>query len=276
MKIIENFDTHVDYGLFQNCQKKFHNALNCIECCQKPYYDYDAQTNIDYTCPQKRKIYVARYAPTYISEVEEALKRTENEFIRYIFQKKELNVASIGGGPGTDIAAFNKWLSTQPTWLYDFNLKDIRYLRVDIHKQWDDVSHLLIQLYQIQNVSYDFKKIICDISNNPVNSKTFANFDVVILSYIISEIDNKKITNLARHVSQILSKKTLIVVNDINHVNVINKINNFLDDLGVMNPMSYKFTSSGWCGEIYPDEIKNKAHPKLSKNSVVYNVLIER
>ena len=274
MKIIENFDTHIDYGLFQNCQKKFHNALNCIECCQKPYYDSDAQTNIDYTCPQKRKIYVTRYAPTYISEVEEALRRTENEFIRYIFQKKELNVASIGGGPGTDIAAFNKWLSTQPTWHYDFNLKDIRYLRVDVHEQWNDVSHLLIHLHKMQNVSYAFYKRILDISNNPLKSTIFESFDVIILSYFISEIDENNIHKLANHVSHLLSIKTLVVVNDINYANVIKKINSFLDDLGVMNPMSYKFTSSGWCGEIYPDEIKNKSHPKLSKNSVIYNVLI--
>ena len=273
MNIIEDFNKQIDYGLHQNCENKFYNAANCIQCLSNPYY---AQMNIDYTCPQKRKIYVMKYAPVHIKEIFNALSTTSIEFKKYIFNKNNLNIASIGGGPGTDIAAFNKWLSTQLTFLYDFNLKDIWYLNVDIYEQWKDISNFLIPLYERQDIKYHFNEIICDISNNPVNTITFDNFDIIILSYIISEVDKNNIKNLARHVSQILSNKTLVIINDINLPEVINKIDSFLCELGVSEPKSYHGITSNHCDESYSSEIKERVQPKLTTSSVFYNVLIER
>lgn len=271
MNVIEAFHEQIDYDFYRGCNEIFHNAANCIQCCSNPYYE---STQIDYSCPQKRKIYVLRYAPAYISEIFDALKYTSKEFIDYILEADELKVASIGGGPGTDIAAFNKWLG-----IYDYdisNLKKIRYLRVDIHEQWDDVSPELINLYKIENINYEYKKIVRNVSIEPVKSSSFDNFDVIMLSYVISEIDEAYIYNLAEHVSQIMSDSTLVIINDRPQDQVLMKIEKFFEHIGCLNPTRIQPEYRDHCGVTYPDDIYNQAQPTIFKKSMRYNALVKR
>jgi len=272
MNVIEDFHKQINYDLYIDCNEKFYNAENCIECCSKPYYE---RIQIDYTCPQKRKIYVARYAPTHISEISEALSKTPTKLINDIFRKNVLTVASIGGGPGTDIAAFNNWLYHSSHSFESFNLQTVRYLRLDIHEHWNDISIELINLDKIKEIKYKFCREIIDISAEPINPQFHDRFDVIILSYIFSEIDENKIKYFAKNVFQMLSEKTLIIVNDRAEPKVEYTINQFFSNLGI-NAMDKKYRTSGHCGFSYPDDIRDKVQPKLSKNSVIYNILIQK
>lgn len=72
MELVEKYHSLIDYDAYNKCDDKYQGANNCIRCCSDPYYK---ETKIDYTCPQKRKLYVVRYAPAYIREIESALKK---------------------------------------------------------------------------------------------------------------------------------------------------------------------------------------------------------
>ncbi len=271
MDIVKKLHGQIDYDAYRNCKDRHHSAGDCIECCKKPYFE---QTNIDYTCEQKRKIYIVRYVPAYISEVSSVLAVTPKEFLEDICQKEEITVASIGGGPGTDIAAFNKWISRKVEW--GDALERVRYLRIDNHQQWVDVSPELIHLYKSDDIDFDFWKINRDVSKTSVNAKNFKKFDVVMLSYIISEIESQKIKRLAKNVLKVISERTLVIINDRPQKEVIEKIARFLNEIGAKEPMVIEPLDRDHCGESYPDEIYERVQPTIFRKSIRYNILVSR
>lgn len=270
MDIVKIFHKKIDYNAHKTCDVKHPTANDCIECCSKPYFE---QVNIDYTCAQKRKIYVARYAPTYISEIYSAFSLTPRDFVEELSKKSKIKVASIGGGPGTDIAGFKKWISTRIDENHDID--KIQFLRVDIHEDWDDISPELIKLYDSPGVNFEYKKIVMDITKKPINVKGFKSFDVIMMSYILSEINTKDIDNFAKHISDIISDKTLLIVNDRPQDEVIKKINQLIKAISGKKPKVINPTDRDHCGESYPDEIFGKVGATIFRKSIRYNVLIE-
>jgi len=271
MDVVRKFHKKMDYDAHKSCDVKYPTANNCIECCSKPYFE---QVNIDYTCAQKRKIYVARYAPAYISEVYSALSVTPRNYAKELSKKSKLKVASIGGGPGTDIAGFKKWILTDVDESNDID--KIKFLRVDIHKDWDDVSPKLINLYDSTNIKYKYKKVVRDITQKPMNLECFKSFDVIMMSYILSEIDSNVIDKVAKHISEVISDKTLLVINDRPQNEVIQKIDQFIEAVGGKNPKIVKPTERDYCAEEYPDDIFEKVGATIFRKSIRYNVLIEK
>lgn len=279
MNVVEDFHDEIDYERYKNCNDKYPGAHNCVTCCSNPYYRPVSIDGIpiDYRCSQKRKLYIVRYAPAYISEVYDALVYTSRAFRTEILQKETLNVASIGGGPGTDIAAFNKWLLSNCSHLGGGgSLKGVRYLGVDIHEEWGDVSVELVNLHKLNSINYEFKQVKINVSDTPIIMEEFKSFDVIILSYVISEIHEGKIKNLAKHVFEVMSEKTLIIINDRAEEGVLKKIDLFLNGIGCVNPKKINPTKREHCGEIYPDDIKNRAGVTLFKKSVRYNAVVEK
>ncbi|NJA08152.1 hypothetical protein HC024_20805 [Methylococcaceae bacterium WWC4] len=270
MDVVKKLHSQIEYEAYKRCGIKHQTANDCIECCSKPYFE---QIAIDYTCPQKRKIYVARYAPAYISEIYSALVRTPKKFICAMLEKTEINVASIGGGPGTDIAAFKKWISTKIE--DNDSLEKVRFLRVDINEDWDDISPKLINLYETSHIEFEYKKIVKDIYKQPINANSFNSFDVIILSYVISEMNQDEIYLVAKHISEVISEKTLVVVNDRPQNLVKQKIDTLIEMIGgeakIIDP-----SERDHCGEFYPDEIYNMVGPTIFRKSIRYNVLVER
>ncbi|MEH6800562.1 MAG: class I SAM-dependent methyltransferase [Halopseudomonas sabulinigri] len=271
MDVVRKFHKKIDYDAHKSCEVKYPTANDCIECCSKPYFE---QVNIDYSCAQKRKIYVARYAPAYISEVRSAFNVTPRDYAEELSRKSMIKVASIGGGPGTDIAGFKKWVLTNLD--EDNDIEKIKFLRVDIHEDWDDVSPELISLYDAPDIEYEYKKIVCDITQEPINSQSFKSFDVIMMSYILSEIDSEDIRKVAKNISKVISGKTLLVINDRPQDVVIQKIDQFITAVGGGNQKIVEPTERDHCGESYPDEIFGKVGATIFRKSIRYNVLIEK
>ncbi|UTW11745.1 hypothetical protein [Marinobacterium rhizophilum] len=271
MDVVKKFHKKIDYDAHKSCDVKYPTANDCIECCSKPYFE---QVNIDYTCAQKRKIYVARYAPTYISEVHSAFRVTPRDYAEELSKKSRIKVASIGGGPGTDIAGFKKWILRNID--EDNDIDKIKFLRVDIHEDWDDVSPELIKLYDSPGIEYKYKKVVRDITQKPINTQSFKSFDVIMMSYILSEINSNDIEKVAKHISEVISDKTLLVINDRPQDVVIRKIDQFISAVGGKNPKIVEPTERDHCGETYPDEIFGKVGATIFRKSIRYNVLIEK
>lgn len=269
MKVVDEFHKEIDFDAHKSCDAKHSTANNCIECCSNPYFE---QIEIDYSCPQKRKIYVARYAPAYISEIFHALSATKRDHSEELFNKPEINVASIGGGPGTDVAAFKKWLSN---YMEDHHkVEKVNFLRVDINEDWSDVSKDIVNLYNHKDVNFEFKKIVQDVTERPIKSKSFDYFDVILLSYVISEINGKDVDRMAAHISALISDKALVVVNDRPEQGVIDKIDHFIEEMGGKSPRVIEPRSREHCGETYLEKIYDDVKPRIFRNSIRYNILI--
>lgn len=183
-------------------------------------------------------------------------------------------MASIGGGPGTDIAGFKKWVLTDID--EDNDIDEINFLRVDIHEDWDDVSSKLINLYDSPDIEFKYNKIVRDITQKPINTPSFKSFDVIMMSYILSEINSKDIEKVANHISEVISDKTLLVINDRRQEVVIQKIDQLITAIGGKKPKIVEPTARDHCGESYPDEIFGKVGATIFRKSIRYNVLIEK
>jgi hypothetical protein len=272
MEEVEVFHKQIDYEAYKDCKNKHNTANNCIECCSNPYFD---GIEIDYTCLQKRKLYVVRYLPAYMSEVYSILSYIDNfDFFEHIRQKKEISVVSIGGGPGTDIVAFNKWLSNLIR--DDDAIEKVNYLRLDIHDDWDNIAPQLIHNYQSEKLEFNFRKIKRNIAEYPTNlGNNFKNCDVVILSYLLSEINSQNIDKVASNISRMLSSYSLVVINDRPQKEVIKKIEIVSNKIGG-NIFTIKPSYGDHCGETYPDNIYNIAEPKILKKSIRYSIVVKK
>lgn len=269
MDVVNKFHQEIDYEAHQNCKLKHHTASNCIECCSQPYYE---GTEVDYSCEQKRKLYVVRYAPAYASEVYNALSKTPRRSMEELYNKPIINIASLGGGPGTDIAACKRWLSNNLE--HEDRTHEARFLRVDINNDWAKISPELIKLYDSEDLDYHYARITADLSKDPINSLSFDSFDIILISYLISELNPADIINLAKSVLERIKEKAIIIINDRRQEAVIEKIESFIKEVnGSVNSLTEPHERDH-CGESYPDEIFNAAGVTIFKKSIRYNVSV--
>lgn len=149
----------------------------------------------------------------------------------------------------------------------------VNFLIVDIHEEWEDVLCDLKELYKPDKVNYSYSRILQDISSDETISTQ--NFDVILLSYVISEIDLGKIEVVAKRLREISSEKTLFIINDRNQYAVTQKIQSLISQLGVRSNEITTATENSHCGESYPDNIFSSAGPTVYMNSKWYNFLVE-
>lgn len=266
MDVVKKYHSEIDYGAHRNCATKHPGASNCIECCQKPYFD---QIEIDYSCPQKRKLYVVRYAPAYSKEIYKALSLTPRDHRNTIFQKPELNIVSIGGGPGTDIAAFNKWISTRVD--EDDEIRSINFIRLDIESGWRGIAKDLIHLHELEHIDYNYSYQTLDISDNAPNLSPTYKADIILVSYLISELQDNDVVSFADNIREIISEDTLVIINDRPQPEVISNIELFLEEIGCKKDDIIQSDEKEHCGVFYPDEIFEAAAVTIYCKSIRYN-----
>lgn len=102
-KIIQEFYDEVDFDAVKSCNTS--KKSSCVDCHSDSYFE---STEIDYSCLNKRKLYVVRYLPVHTHEILSALNLIPADSVNELLSKKKLNVACLGGGPGTDNLAFRK------------------------------------------------------------------------------------------------------------------------------------------------------------------------
>jgi hypothetical protein len=255
MDVVANFYEKIDLNAFQNCIKRHPNASNCIECCREEYFNDDIE--IDYSCANKRLIYVVRYLPVHHSEIYDAITLIPNNIKYQLLDKESIKVLSIGGGPGTDVSAFNRWIKENQS-----NLRRLKYIRIDKQTGWDDTSQNIIRLCQPDGVRIECENEHFDVTSVSFNSSQLGEFDVVILSYIISEIPSDKINQLAINIKSKLNRQSVIIINDRNENNVRDKMNKLCILLDIFIPIIKEPKENDYCGFTYPDEIWERLAPK--------------
>lgn len=235
----------------------------------------------DYKCNFLRSAYVLRYFCVHKAEMKKLLglnyKRIQNHLS--LDSKDSITVVSLGAGPGTDFFAFIEWLD-------DYSMIDthptVKFLRIDKEDDWVN------QLADIKNI-YDptikklfskahFMKNITDILTLPEKNKE--EYDILSLSYILSEIKDSAVNLIWNNLRGRLSRKCIILLNDRPEAAVTNKYDKFKSLIKKDFPRSefidYSFSSflnygikrdDTHCDENYPEDYRQMFKAKLNCTS---------
>lgn len=257
--LITKIYEEIDFDEIENCTSI---KDNCVECCRSEYFESES---IDYSCENKRKIYVVRYLPVHCKEVRLGLDLLNEGEKTEILNAEHLKVTCIGGGPGTDIMAFNYWLNYNVLFS-EGNLKSIDFIRVDKCTLWDSISPKVIHSNKPSNLKVDFKKRHFDITqpNLSISHKS----DLVILSYIVSEINESDIKTFANNILSTSQRNAIIVINDRDQTEVNSKIKLLMSYLNIESFRAEN--SQKHCDFSFPVAIAEDVQPKFRTSSIRY------
>ena len=244
-----------------NCQTVTENAQSCFDCLQKQFFNGNM---VDYHCAEKKKAYIVRYLPVHVREVEKAYELLPDQQLEELLKKERIKVLSIGGGPGSDIAATLKFLHRHIRYK-PHEMPQLYFERLDQEESWGDLSPAVTDVYrheaniEISNSCYDIaKQAIIRVER----------FDICTLSYVLSEIEDNDIPQVAANLKNSVNTANsgIILINDRDQVEVVERIRMLIGILGATNVQSCR--QQEWAGFSYPDHIKEIAGPKLSTSSI--------
>lgn len=263
MDLVTDIESNFDYDRNGACQNTVGDAESCIACCHERYFN---RNEIDYECDQFRKTYIMRFLPVHIHENYLALCRIPTGVLDTIGQCETLNFLSLGGGPGSDIAAFKKYI--EHGYFENMGTQRFHIFRVDREDDWNGLAARVINLFRCGNYEVRHTKLHQDVLVPFTNQH---NIHIVTLSYLISEIAEESIPVLVRNISAVLADTAVIVINDRDEDIVRRKAENILR---LLNIDTYDLRNGReWCGEFYPDDVRDRIAPKLKTNSIRYTAV---
>jgi hypothetical protein len=263
---IAEIDAEFDYTVCGPCENTVGTANSCPECCQNRYFNGDA---IEYDCEQFRKAYVMRYLPVHVHENFLALNMIPEEMLGRIAEDDDVNVLSLGGGPGSDILAFkkffNNWHRHAP------NIERLTIYRVDLEETWNDLASQIIHLIDCAGVEIDHKRITNNVLRfRPRREGMRSHF--ICLSYLLSELRLEDIPRLARKILNFAADVAAITINDRNQDEVREKAELLLDAINAERIA--ECSDSRHCGVTYDEALKDRVMPKLMTTSIRYAAVI--
>ncbi|MDP3008438.1 MAG: small ribosomal subunit Rsm22 family protein [Methylococcales bacterium] len=267
--IIRDLHKSIDYDKWNGCSNVTPDSESCVDCLCKQYFNGN---KVDYSCEQKRKIYVIRYLPVHVHEIYIAIKKSQEDILEIIASKNEINILSIGGGLGSDILAMKSFIVEK----VKQDMPKFNILRIDKENGWNDLSKEIVNPDFSGKINENFnnRQFLFDVALNELNLKNLK-FDIVLISYLISEISDNDMCVFIKNIQSLFSDKAVLIINDRNEGLVQNRILKLLDNLSVKIEKHFIDDKGIWCGYLFPSEIKSLFKPKTYTNSKQHSVLIK-
>lgn len=262
-------ETHasVNYTQAQTCEHNPTKAETCVGCQGDQYFN---DQEINYSCKDKRSVYLLRYMLVHIQEVKQALDGLRNNSELPDAWPDPVRVLSIGGGPGFDVAAFKKFVLEDG--FYSDDIRSFEIFRLDKVKDWDDLAGRVIYLYSPPGYSFKHSKINQDLNTLPKYPKR--KFDIFLLSYVVSELSYTECEQLGKTISASVENSAVVIFNDRNEDEVWKKIQAITSHCNIA--AYFKNTAEEWCGLSYPDSLTSTTKPKLKMKSIRYGVIVKK
>lgn len=258
--IITDFFQRLDGSNFDGCSDSTNGSSSCVECFKSQYYKGNT---ISYTCEEKRKLYVLRYLPAHVAEIKKGLSRILDQKNDEWFECDEIKILSLGGGPGTDAYALMLWLDENLTSFPSLEYVEIH--RVDMEPMWDEIVDELMGSLSGE-VEYSLASHHIDVANG-LDQLGENEFDLVIVSYLISELSTQETIALSGDVQSLLKRDGVLIVNDRSEEPVVVDIEDFFKNIGMKVS---KRVNTEWAGYSYSPEISEVVLPKFKMSSVIY------
>lgn len=256
--LITDYYNDLNPTAFSNCDAQTPSSKSCLDCFQGQYFD---ENEISYDCVEKRKLYLLRYFPVHKAENYQGAIRISDDVIDDWLEQGRIDILSVGGGPGSDVCGVLEYLQEVAT-QQEVELS-VNVTRLDIEHQWDDVFDDVMERFFPWA---DYQTVHRDI-NAGLGSISDERFDLVIASYLTSELSTAECMKLAKEIDSVLADGGVLMINDRPEDVVERDIRSMFQGI----ELSYEeYFLSSWAGYSYPNEISKAVHPKFSMNSRIF------
>lgn len=261
--LIREYYNQLEPDCFTNCDNITPLAHDCMSCFQLQFFNGN---DISYSCPEKRKLYLLRYFPAHAAENESGMRRIPCETIDAWFECGTVRILSVGGGPGCDVYGALKFLAEEAHIRGEAISVDLT--RVDIEDLWDEEFNDVMEHFF---PDVEFQLLHFDV-NDGFDSFEGDEFDLVIASYLISELSADECLALAREIDFVLADVGGIIINDRPESAVEENIRSMFERISVGFDED---RLTGWAGFSYPEDICEDLNPSpkfMMKSSVFVGV----
>lgn len=152
-----------------------------LDNLSKEYRELETKGCLDYSDPARRFAYIYRYTTSHANYVYSVLDKSTS--IAPVFQKPNLRVATIGGGPGSDFLGILKYCQLRGV------TPDIKCLLVDRDpawgESWMDVDDKVGTPFKFSTVFHPID--VTDVNSYATHKKHFSS-DVFTFCYFLSEV----------------------------------------------------------------------------------------
>lgn len=140
---------------------------------------------IDYGTLSTQVAYLFRYIVGHAEFAAELLKRIREKLGSPLFKGGELRVASLGGGPGSELLGLLKYLSSPES---GETVTKVACTIFDKEAHWEHLAEALLTAADCEiEIELSFERL--DIVDSPACAEvTLADFDLVFMSFFVSEI----------------------------------------------------------------------------------------
>ncbi|AMX03693.1 hypothetical protein A3224_14855 [Microbulbifer thermotolerans] len=229
-----------------------------MDCFQSQFF---YGNEISYACEEKRKLYVLRYFPVHCKENYHGAKNIPYDVVDKWFGYGYVKILSVGGGPGSDICGVLEYLEEEAL-SRQLDLS-VDVVRLDIEDQWDEVFDDVMERF-FPWVNY--RTVHLNVSDG-IDLISDENFDLVTISYLISELSKEACINLADEVGSVLVDGGVLIINDRPEGVVEKNIRSMFDRI----ELSYEESSMcDWAGYSYPNDVAEAVGPKFNMNSIMF------
>lgn len=146
---------------------------------------------IDYSEPETRWCYVFKYVAAHADYLYRVLRKGKAAGTRApLFRSKTAQVACLGGGPGSDVLAVIRYLSSQRE---KEPVRAVHFVIFDVEPGWEPVvKAVLAEDKSDVKFTAEFRHL--DVSDPTTwNDVAFEDFDLVTSSFFVSEIKRIKL-----------------------------------------------------------------------------------
>ncbi len=259
-EFIGSLFNEIDLERVNGCTNKPEDVDSCPRCCQAQYYPGHT---IDYTCPQKMSVYTVRFFPVHAAEVYNAISisRTSLE-VTNLLNKSELYVLSMGGGPGADIHGARR--AIREVHRFNNNMCSVMFTRAEINSAWDFIFERAKCIgLSSQNITETYQSFHVDLAMN--DNTLFPPQDVILVSYLISELSDEQAIVLAGKIKSSMHSNTVVIINDRPEYALKDRIRAMIE---VINPRSMsEINNRGWGQYSFSLSISNFMMPKFNMSS---------
>ena len=237
------------------------SSSNCSKCFQEMFFSLGRTFN----CVHSTCSYVCRYIYQYSSELQYLLKKYRFLFVdengNQNFDK--INIMSIGCGPCSEAFAFESFLK-------DINfVGNVSFCGYDINTKWETIHNQVSSLLPFK-INFYYQDCFKHISS----SDEYQYPNILILNYVLSDIvRNGNIKEFIRRItSELVDKmpaKSIIIINDINHMDPREYYVMFIREINKSNNISYD--SLSFIGYQYGQRYKyNNVFFSLKEKTMLY------
>lgn len=172
---------------------------------------------IDYSRLSAQTAYLFRYVIGHAEFIAEILSRVRAEVGEPLFEAGELNIGSLGGGPGSELLGLLKYLSSPGS---GEGITNIKCTIFDKESDWQHVAEALAEAVDTEiGIELSFETLdVCD--GAVCGALDLGEFDLVFMSFFISEIcelpQKANVVANMKNVLSTISRGAYLLYNDSN------------------------------------------------------------